>query len=163
MKLKVDKRFVKAGDIIEVTWDAEEASSPRIVMHMGLRESTLSVPQSGSKRFRLKQANGKHWIGLKVWDGNKETTITHRIFVYGKTQESDSFEYIDKGSTWWRRTGDKIKRWWASYTPDKKRLYILLLLLIAYQGLFSFGYFYLCNLFLTGIIFWLFWQITKRN
>lgn len=162
MKLTVDKRFVKAGNVVEITWDAEGATSPRIVMHTGKRESTLSVPSSGSKRFRLKGVKGSHWIGLKVWEGNEEKTIKHRVFVYGKAPENDAFEYMDRQDNWLSRIKNYFKRWWSMFTPEKKRLYILLLLLLAYQTMFSLALFTVAQILFTAIIFWLFWQIIKR-
>lgn len=163
MQLKVDKRLVKAGNVVEVSWDAGTSTSPRIVMHMGKRESTLSVPQLGSKKFRLKGVKGRHWIGLKAWDGNKEVIIKHRLFVYGKSYENDAFEYMDKREGLFSRFTHYVKHWWGMYTPEKKRLYVLLLLLLGYQLLFSFALYTVCHLLLTGIIFWLFWQVIRRN
>lgn len=163
MRLKVNKRWVKVGDLITVNWNAEGTVSPRIIMHMGRRETALAVPDSGEKKFRLKDARGSHWIGLKVWQDGQEKLIRHRIFVYGKSQTGDSFEYMDRKDSWWCGLKTKMSRWWNCFTPEKKRLYILLLLLITYQTLFSFMLFTACHLLLTGIIFWLFWQIIRRN
>lgn len=161
MKLKVNKRFVKAGEVVEVSWDSEIATSPRLIMHTGIRESSLAVPESGSKRFRLKGVKGQHWIGLKAWDGNQERLIKHRIFVYGKSRESDSFEYMDK-QNWFDKLRQGVKRWWGMYTPEKKRLYVLLILLLVYNLLFSLALYNVAQILFMLIIFWLFWQIVKR-
>lgn len=162
MELKVNKRFVKAGDVVEVTWDAGEATSPRLIMHTGIRESALAVPQSGTKRFRLKGVKGKHWIGFKAWDGNQERVIKHRVFVYGKSKESDAFEYMDNQGNWFTRAKLHMKRWWNLFTPEKKRLYILLIVLLVYNSLLSFGLYSISQILFTLILFWLFWQIIKR-
>lgn len=163
MKLTVDKRLIKAGNVVEVSWDAGTATSPRIVIHTHNRESILSVPQTGTKRFRMKNSQGQHWIALKAWEGNTETVVKRRIVVYGTAQQNDSFEYMDNHNSWWNRKVDAVKRWWNSFTTEKKRLYIILLMLIAYQILFSFGFFYVCHLLLTLLIFYIFWQVIKRN
>ena len=163
MQLKVDKRFLKAGNVVEVSWDAGDTTSPRLIMHTGKRESTLAVPQSGSKRFRLKGVKGQHWIGLKAWEGNQEKLIKHRVFVYGKSHDSDAFEYMDRPDSWISRKKVAIKRWWAMFTPEKKRLYLLLLMLLGYNMLLSFGLDSASQIVFTLIIFWLFWQIVKRN
>lgn len=161
MKLHINKRIIKTGDIVEVSWDAEEGSSPRLVMHTGFRETTLAVPETGSKKFRLKNAKGRHWIGLRCWVGNEDRLVKQRVFVYGTSKETDQFEYIDKES-WWTRFANKCKRYWNFFTPEKKRLYIILLLLLAYQVLMSFGLFAICHIMMTLITFYLFWQIIKR-
>ena len=163
MKLKVDKRILKAGSVVDVSWDAEDTVSPRIVIHTAQRETTLAVPSSGSKRFRLKNAGLSQWIGLKVWDGHEEKLIKHRVFVWGRYTDSDAFEYMDHHDSWWTRTRNAVKRWWNMFTPEKKRLYVLLLLLLAYQTILGSGYLYAAHLMLTAIIFYLFWQIVKRN
>lgn len=163
MKLKVNKRFLKAGSVVEVTWEAEDVSSPRIVIHTGKRESTLAVPSSGSKRFRMKNAGLSQWIGLKAWVGKEEELLRHRLFVWGTYSEGDAFEYMDRRDSWWKRTLDGVKRWWNLFTPEKKRLYVILLLLVAYQTVLGMGYLYFSHLMLTAVIFYLFWQIIKRN
>ena len=163
MKINVNRRILKAGQVIEVTWEAEGAVSPRLVIHTGKRESILAVPSSGTKRFRMKTPGMSQWIGLKVWDGNEERLLKHRLVVWGRPAESDAFEYMDHHDSWWKRTREAVKRWWNLFTPEKKRLYVLLLLLIVYQTILGLGYLYGAHLMLTAIIFYLFWQIIKRN
>lgn len=163
MKIYVDKRFVKVGGVVTVRWDAEGATGPRIIMHMGRHETALAVPEKGEKKFRLKDSRGSHWIGLQSWVNGKEETLRHRVFVYGKPNvNGDKFEYLNGKPSWWNQIKERCKRWWSFFPSEKKRLYILLLLLIAYQVLFSFMLFTACRLLLTGIIFWLFWQVIKR-
>lgn len=163
MKIKVNRRILKAGQVVEVSWEAESAVSPRLVIHTGKRESTLAVPVSGTKRFRMKTPGMSQWIGLKVWDGNEEKILKHRLVVWGRPAESDAFEYMDSHDSWWKRTRNAVKRWWNLFTPEKKRLYVLLLLLLVYQTILGLGYLYGAHLMLTAIIFYLFWQIIKRN
>lgn len=165
MKLSIDKRFIKAGDIIEVSWDCEEALSPRLVLNTSNHENVLSVPNSGTKRFRMKGRKGKHSIGLIAQKKGKDCKITKRIFVYGKMSETDEFEYVDRGdASPMNRWNNSIKNWWDSYSPEKKKLYILLLLLLLFHFLYSIpaisAY---SNILFYGIICWLFWQVIKRD
>lgn len=161
MKLRISKRIVKAGETIEVEWNCEDCSSPRLILNTGSRENTLAIPPTGTKRFRMKGNKGKHSIGLKAEKNGRERRIKKRIFVYGKTNETDSFEYIDRGdASPINQWNSRISNWWRSFTPEKKRLYILLLLLLTFNMLssipavapYSFILFY-------GIIFWLFWKV----
>lgn len=163
MKINVNKRILKTGQVVEVTWDAGGAVSPRLVIHTGRRETTLAVPSSGTKRFRMKNAGMSQWIGLKVWDGSEEKLFKKRLVVWGRPAESDAFVYMDHPDSWWKRTRHAVKRWWNLFTPEKKRLYVLLLLLVLYQAILGLGYFYAAHLMLTAIIFYLFWQIIKRG
>lgn len=160
MRLKIDKRLLKAGSIIEVTWDAEEASSPRLVMHTGTHETTIAVPESGSKKFRLK-SSGLQWIGLRCWAGNQDKLIRKHLCVYGKGSHTDKFEYIDRPN-WWSRLKGYCSKYWNYYTPEKRRLYVVLLMLIAYQILLSCGLFQVSQIAIMGITLYLFWQIVKR-
>lgn len=161
MKLNISKRILKAGDVVEVTWDAEAAGSPRLVMHTGQHETTLAVPESGSKKFRLKGAKGQHWIGLRCWTGNKDKLIRRRILVYGKAQESDAFEYVNPESRW-SRFKNTCKLYWNSFTPEKKRLYAILLSLIGYQILMSCQLFTASQILMTIITFYIFWQVIRK-
>lgn len=164
MRLNIDKRFVKAGTVIEVSWNAEEGNLPRLVLQSGQRETSLAVPLSGTKRFKMKGNKGKHCVKLVTNIYGKEKTISKRIFVYGNAEETDEFEYIDHGDAstmnQWKAS---CSRWWNSYTPEKKRLYILLLLLLTSNIIRSIpSLSFLSDILFYAIIFWLFWQVVKR-
>lgn len=161
MRISINKRFVKAGEIVEVTWASEEGSSPRIVMHTGERETAIAVPENGSKKFRLKNAKGSHWIGLRCWVGNEEKLVRRRLVVWGKAKETDAFEYIDQES-WWKRFSNGCKRYWDYFSPEKKRLYIILIFLIIYQLLMSFHLLAASQILMTVITFYIFWQVIKK-
>lgn len=164
MRLNVSKRIIKAGEILEVTWDCEECTDPHLILQTGNRESVLSVPPSGTKRFRMKGSVGKHSVGLRCNLYGKEKTTKKRILVYGKVKDTDEFEYVDRGdASPMSRWNQGIQNWWASYTPEKKRLYILLLLLLAIHMLSSIPSFaFLSNIIFYVTIFWLFWQVVKK-
>ncbi len=161
MKLNLSKRIIKAGDVVEVTWDAEEATHPRLVMHTGQRETTLAIPESGCKKFRLKGSKGQHWIGLRCIAGNQDKLIRRRILIYGKVQEHDAFEYVNPESRW-SRFMDKCKRYWNNFTSEKKRLYAILLALISYQVLMSFHLFTISQILMTVLTFYIFWQVIRK-
>lgn len=165
MQLNISKRFIKAGTIIEVTWDAQEGTNPRLVLETGTRQSTLSVPASGSKRFRLKGVQGKHRVTLFADVNGREKTISRRIFVFGKTKETDDFEYVDRGdSSPLNRWNNSVSNWWRSYTPEKKRLYILLICLMGIHLLGSIpSVAFISEILYYVLIFWLFWQVVKRD
>lgn len=160
MKLHVNKRIVRAGDIITVKWDQEDASNPRLVMHSGKRETELAVPGSGEKQFRLKGKKGIQWIGLKCYVGNKERFIKHHLLLWASHQATDDFDYMDKQDTWMGRMRTSVSRWWNYYTPEKKRLYFILLLLLLYQFMLA-AVPQAAGILLYVIIFWLFWQVIK--
>lgn len=161
MKLQVNKRLVKAGEIIEIKWDAEEGNMPRLVLHNGEKEITLSVPQKGEKQFRMKGKKGLHWVGLLTMVGETEKRKRHHFWVYGSAKTTDEFEYMDHQDTTIGRMQDSMKRWWNMFSPEKKRMYILLLLLMLYQFL-AVASPAVGGILLYGIIFWLFWQVIKR-
>lgn len=164
MKLQINKRIVKAGDIIDVEWDSEEGNSPRLILKSGNNSTSLSVPLSGSKRFKMKGVKGSHSITLIADVYGKEKSVKKRIFVYGQKKETDDFEYIDRGdASSINRWNNSIQQWWQSFSHEKKTLYKLLLMLLAYNALstipaaadFALILFY-------GILFWLFWQVIKK-
>lgn len=161
MKLKVDKRFVRAGEIVTVRWDAEDGNSLCLVLHNGDREVMLNVPPSGEKQFRMKGKKGMHWIGLKARVGNVEKMKRHHFLVYGTAKTTDDFEYMDHEDTTLGRMQRNMRLWWNSFPPEKKRMYILLLLLMLYQFL-AVSMPQLAGILLYAIIFWLFWQVIKR-
>lgn len=162
MKLNVNKRIVRAGDTITVQWDEQEASNARLVLHSGQREMELAVPSSGEKQFRLKGQRGLQWIALKCYVGNSEKIIKHRMLVWGSHRRTDDFEYMDRQDTWMGRMQSGLKRWWNYYSPEKKRLYILLLLLLCYQFMAT-AWPQAASVLLYVIIFWLFWQVIKPS
>lgn len=165
MQLNISSRFVKAGSIIEVSWDSQEGTNPRLVLQTGERQSTLGVPSSGSKRFRLKGAKGKHCVMLIAEVNGKDKSISKRIFVFGKAKDTDEFEYVDRGdSSPLNRWNNSVGNWWNSYTPEKKRLYIILICLMGIHLLGSFPNLIIVSDILYYIlIFWLFWQVVKKD
>lgn len=161
MKLTINKRILKAGTVIEVTWDCGKCDSPRLVMHTGKRESVLAVPPTGSKRFKIKSSKGEHWIGLKAVDYGKELLVKRRFFVYGTNNETDSFEYMDRRDNFFTRIKTNVLRWWNMFTPEKKRLYLIMLSLLAYQFVAALWP-EVGRVMFYCIIFWLFWMIAKK-
>ncbi len=165
MQLNISKRIVKAGDIVDVTWDAQEGTNPRLILETGNRQSTLSVPAAGSKRFRLKGSKGRHSITLITDRNGREKSLSRRIFVYGKAPETDEFEYVDRGdASPLNRWNNAVRNWWAGYTPERKRLYILLISLLAIHSLGSIpSLSTIAEVAYYVLIFWLFWQVVKRD
>jgi len=164
MKLDISKRFLKAGDIIEISWNSEGANDPRLILNTGDRQSTLSVPETGSKKFRLKCSRFHQSIKLMGNVNGKEKNLTQHIFVYGKRKETDEFEYIDRGdASLMNRWNQTVKNWWRSFNPEKKKLYILLLWLLGYHLIKSIPATapYADIIFYVTIV-WLFWQIVKK-
>jgi len=141
MQLKIDKRFLRGGSIIQVTWDAQGHGSPELVIHTGDRESAIPVSQQGTKRLRMKGGHLLCWIGLQVNDGGRIRTTRRYLLVVGRQQETDDFEYIgqnpvrDRATQWWAG----IRRWWAGYSTEKQRLMTLLGLLCLHQIVLSFS------------------------
>lgn len=164
MRLEISKRIIKAGDILEVKWNSEEGTAPRLILQTGGREVSLAVPESGSKRFRMKKSKGNHSVALVTDVYGKEKKIKKRILVYGQAQETDEFEYVDRGdASPINQMNNRISMWWKSYSPEKKRLYILLLLLLCHHALGSFpSTAALAEVLYYVLIFWLFWQVVKR-
>lgn len=161
MNINISHRLLKAGNIVEVKWECTDADSPRLVLHNDKRETTLAVPPEGVKKFRLKGTSGMTWIGLRAYVNGQDKLIKRRLLVWGKAPKGDKFEYVDSNSGRPNRFKAAITRWWNMFTPEKKRLYVILLLLLAYQLVMAFSPI-AAHWFLTGIIFWLFWNIIKR-
>lgn len=164
MRLDISKRIIKAGDVLEVTWNAEGANAPRLILRTGQRESSLAVPESGTKRFRMKGKKGPHSVSLTANEYGRERSIKKRVFVHGHTAETDEFEYVDRGdASPINRWNSSMQAWWRNFTPEKKRLYIILLLLLAYHAFSrmpSFAEY--ADILFYGIIFWIFWKVVKR-
>ena len=165
MRLNISNRIVKAGNIIEVSWDSEEGNNPRLVLETGVHQSVLSVPESGTKRFRLKGSKGKHCVKLYANVYGKEKCVSKRIFVYGKAMDTDEFEYVDRGTTSpLSRWNNYFHNWWNGFTPEKKRLYMILLsLLVIHSAGTVQGFAVFSEVGYYVLVFWLFWQVVKRN
>ena len=164
MRLNTNKTFVKAGDIIEISWDSEEGNSSRLVLHTGNKQNVLNVPLAGTKKFRMKSSKGRHSISLISNVYGKDRKITKRIFVYGKVKETDEFEYVDRGdASPINRWNSSIQQWWQNFTAEKKRLYVILLLLLAYNAMNASQSLHdISTLIFYGTIFWIFWIIIKK-
>lgn len=163
MKLRISKYLVKAGDIIEVKWDADEGTDPRLFLSTGNHDVSLSVPLNGSKRFKMKKS-GLHHVKLLTEVYNKPHSTTRYFYVYGKMKDTDEFEYVDRGeASPIHQWNNGVANWWNSFSAEKKRLYILLLLLLGINMLGSIPSMHaMSTLLFYGTIFWLFWQIVKK-
>ncbi len=164
MKFNISRHILKVGDIIEISWNSEGANDPRLILNTGDRQSTLSIPETGNKRFRLKSSKMHQTVKLIANSNGKETCITKHLFVWGKKKETDEFEYVDLGdASPMKRWNSAIQNWWQSFTPEKKKLYFLLLWLLGFNIIRSIpAIASAADIILYIAIFWLFWQVIKK-
>ena len=164
MKIRLNKRILRSGEILEVEWDSTGwTGSQALIVHTGGKETSLQVPLSGSKKLRMKGGSLVNWIGLRSWEYGRVRTVKRYFLTIGKRRDTDEFEYV--GQQPLRDNMDKFsngfQRWWRRHTPEKQRLYIIALLLLLYQIILphNFGF---SNLLLTGTIFYIFWLVVRK-
>ena len=164
MKIQVDKHLMRAGDVVEVTWEARGCTDASIIMHTGNNETRIAVPEVGTKKFRLKGVTHINWIGIAGNEYGKVREQRSYIFVYGKPK-TDEFTYMNGSEPWHGKVNSlwyRMKSVWGAYPVEKKRLYWILLALMLYQFIMSASP-ELSKILLTGIIIYIFFQIIRRN
>lgn len=164
MKIQVDKHIMRAGDVVEVTWEARGCTDAAIIMHTGNNETRIAVPEVGTKKFRLKGTTHLNWIAIAGNEYGKNKQQRSFICVYGKPK-TDEFTYMDGSEPWHGKLNSfwyRMKSTWGAYPQEKKRLYWILLALMAYQFIMRTSP-ELASILLMGIIIYIFFQIIKRN
>lgn len=159
-------RIIRAGEILEITWASPDAEQVELLIRTGEKQSVLPVELTGVKRIRLKKTDGKTVISLRTYKQGKVKTNDKRIWVRpAKEEKLDEFEYVDGGNFFvrqWREWKKDILSSWNAFSPDKKQLYRVYLMLLADAVLMPF-YPTVSTYVLWGIILYLFWVLFLRK
>lgn len=159
-------RIIRAGEVLEITWASPDADQVELLIRTGEKQSVLPVEQAGVKRIRLKNADGKTVTSLRTYKQGKVKIQNKRIWVRpAKEEKLDEFEYVDGGNFFvrqWRTWKNDILSSWRFFSPDKKQLYWVYLLLLAYVVILPF-YPTASVYVIYGIILYLFWVLFLRK
>lgn len=164
MIFKTNKSIIKGGEIIEISWDGQDCSDLQLIIETGNKKTLLNVPQSGSKKLRMKGGSLLNSISLKGTDRNgKKRSSKRTLFIWGKQKEFDDFEYVNDKSVKNKLSsiGQRIKLWWNMFTPEKKHLYIILVTLCIYHVFLNL-YPLFASILMMGLIMWIGWMIIKK-
>ncbi len=134
MRLNVDKWVARNGSIIEVSWDATGMSRPQLIMKVAGKETIIDVDLVGSKKFRLNGTSHRRDISLSAIDEKgKQRRIDRSVFTWGKSKDSnvyDSYTRISPLGEKLTSYGQSVKNMWERFPREKRRLYIILILLM---------------------------------
>lgn len=162
---KLSHRIIRAGEILEISWHCSDTERQELVIQTGEKQSVLPVEPFGSKKIRLKTPGEKTVIALRIYQGDKTKTHSKRVWVRAAKEQLDEFEYVDSGNflvRQWREWKKDIRSSWQSFSPDKKQLYYVYLMLLAYVMVMPF--FPTASVYVIyGIILYLFWTLFLRR
>ena len=171
MTFTTDKSVVTEGDIVEVRWDCPGADSAELTIDNGYKISTLTLPLSGSKRFRLHRSKGRTRLMITATVDGKPFSQTRKVKV--KELPVTKAETIDHRG----RRMSKLKQWmslpkWQSWRsryrqgwqmlPPEKRLASRLLLILGGVLLLATFFPRLLMIGILGLSFYLMWILMKR-
>ena len=171
MTFSTDKSTVTEGDIVEVRWDCPGADSAELTIDNGYKTSTLPLPLSGSKRFRLHRSKGRTRLIITATAGGKQFKKTCKVKV--KEIPVTKAETIDprgrrmsKLRQWmslpkWQSWRMRFRQGWQMLTPEK-RLASRLLLILGGVLLLATLLPVLLLIGLFGLSMYLMWILMKR-
>lgn len=163
--LKLSHRIICSEEILEITWDCVNYDQQELIIQTGEKQSVIPVEPYGSKKIRLKNAGEKTVIAVRTYRNGKVKTHSKRVWVRPAKQKLDDFEYVD-GGNWlvrkWREWKNDIRLAWNMFSPDKKQLYIVWILLLGYLVILPFSA-TISMIYLYGILIYLFWALFYRK
>ena len=171
MTFTTDKTVVTEGDIVEVRWDCPGADSTELTIDNGYKTTTLPLPLSGSKRFRLHRSKGRTRLIITATVGGKRYSQTRKVKV--KEIPVTKAETVDhrgqRMSRWkqwmslpkWQSWRTRYRQGWQMLTPEKRLASRLLLIL---GGVLLVATFLpaLLLLGLFGLSLYLMWIVMRR-
>ena len=172
MTFTTDKSVVTEGDIVEVRWDCPGADSTELTIDNGYKTSTLPLPLSGSKRFRLHRSKGRTRLVITATVGGKRYSKTCKVKVkeipLTKAETVDHRgQRMSKWRQWmnlpkWQLWRNRFRQGWQMLTPEKRLASRLLLIL---GGILLLATFLpiLLMLGLLGLSFYLMWILMKKS
>lgn len=171
MTFTTDKTVVTEGDVVEVHWDCPGADSAELTIDNGYKATTISLPLSGSKRFRLHRSKGRTRLVVTATVGGKQYSKTQKVKVKDipltKAETVDHRGHrMSKWRQWsslpkWQSWRMRFRQGWQMLTPEKRLASRLLLILGAVLLMATFlPILLLVGLF--GVSMYLFWILMKR-
>ncbi len=171
MKFTIDKSTVTEGDIIEIQWDCPGAEGVELTIDNGYKGTSLVLPLSGSKRFRLHRSKGRTRLVIAATMNGKRYTKTLKVRVkempYTKAETVDHRgRRMSKLRQWmnlpkWQMMRNRYRQGWQMM-PAEKRLASRLLLLLG--GVLLLATFLPALLFLGlfALSLYLMWILMRR-
>ena len=171
MTFTTDKTVVTEGDIVEVRWDCPGADNAELTIDNGYKKTSLPLPLSGSKRFRLHRSKGRTRLVITATVGGKRYSKTQKVKV--KEIPVTKAETVDhrgrrmgKLRQWmslpkWQSWRMRFRQGWQMMTPEKRLASRLLLIL---GGILLLATFLpvLLMVGLLGLSFYLMWILMRR-
>lgn len=166
MNIKVNKHIVKAGEVIDVSWDASEGIYQELILKSGDKETSIPVSPSGTKRFRMKGGNLFNSVLLRSQRDGKEVTSRSWVVVWGGDRsQSTTRSYAQSSSgKLSSRIGQyfkNLKTAWTYMPQGKKQLYYILMALLCYQTVALYSY-PIASFCMIGILLYIFWLLIKK-
>lgn len=162
---KLNHRIIRADEILEITWDCVDSDRQELVIQTGTKQSVLPVELYGSKKIRLKNHQDKTVIMLRTYKDGKMKTDSKRVWVRPAKQHLDEFEYVDNDNFLVRKCKEFVKDIrlaWNMFSPDRKQLYIVWLMLMVYLVILPFHA--TASIFVMyAIVCYLFWALFFRK
>ena len=171
MTFTTDKSVVTEGDIVEVRWECPGADSAELTIDNGYKATTLPLPLSGSKRFRLHRSKGRTRLIITATVEGKKFSKTLKVKV--KEIPVTKAETVDHRG----RRMSKLRQWmslpkWQSWRmrfrqgwqmlPPEKRLASRLLLILSGVLLLATFFPTLLLVGLFGLSMYLMWIVMRR-
>ena len=148
MIFKVDRHRVTEGGVIEIQWDCTLAEQVSLELNNGYKNSTIQLPISGSKKFRLNRSKGLTKLTIIAQIKGKPYKKSSYVYV-GKMKVTRAETVDNQGNsmnklqiwrsqlvTKWRNWRNKMRYAWGCL-DDKKRMAYTIMLMIGATGLVS--------------------------
>jgi hypothetical protein len=171
MTFTVDKTVVTEGDIVEVRWDCPGADNADLTIDNGYKTTTLPLPLSGNKRFRLHRSKGRTQLVITAMVDGKRYSKTQKVKVkeipVTKAETVDCRgKRIGKLRQWmslpkWQMWKSRFRQGWQMMPPEKRLASRLLLIL---GGVLLLATFFpaLLLIGLFGLSMYLMWILMRR-
>ena len=98
IELFIDKTTIKAGEILEIKWNCENADSMQLSINNGYKEVVTDIPMFGSKKIRLNRSKGKTKITLIAIVGGEKISKSEEVKVKKRWFEKDENNTENKTS-----------------------------------------------------------------
>ena len=173
MTFDIDKHTVTEGDIVEVRWRCAEADNVLLTIDNGYRSNEMSLPNEGSKRFRLNRSKGRTKLTIAVTIMDK--TYHKQIKVHVKKMPTVRAETIDQHGRRqnqlqisFGKFGEKLRnlrnKWRLALQvlPEKKQLAAKLLIVMGLLLIFCAIWPKIYSFILPLLVVYLAWILFKR-
>lgn len=130
MRLNVNRLLVRKGTIIEISWDTSGMTMPEMVLTLSGKDNVIAVETAGSKKIRVGGSSFKNSISLRAYDSaGKLRTIKRSLYIWGSMKPEGQYDSYTR-ITPLKRYSEFVKNYWRRYPIEKRRLYIILVLLM---------------------------------